>query len=603
LAVLMIASTAAIDMAVNQPRYGVVFMGLAITMGGMILRTRDMVVMFGLSLAWVWSFSLWNDPPFGPLDQVLISCFFIALGLVLGTSVALREAIERERLHQLAKSDQRHRGLLEVAFEGLVVLRDDRIVDLNPAFTEICGRSREELMGCEFGEILHHYEPGGDPSLEITGHSSVRQLRLGLREAAGTRPDGEVFHVELVAQSQISDQGPVRYLAVRDISKRRQATLELSMAHRAVALGTLSAGIAHEINNPLTWMMTSLQTASESLRNDDIGHLQGTLDDALAGGRRVISIVRDLKTLSREGSDHGVADVHTALDLACRVASHQIESRARLVRDYGHVPPVVGSSGRLGQVFLNLLTNAAQAIPEGEREHRRILLRTRTCDGEVEVIVRDDGHGIPATILPRIFDPFYTTKGTEGTGLGLSITQSIIDRLGGTIEVDSREGEGATFTLRLPISDRAPSAKPSTRSGQTLISRPEPTAPPLEGRVRVLVIDDEPLMGKSLSSVLREHDVVHTEDPARALELCSETDFDVIVCDLMMPVISGEDVYRHLCEHAPELAARMIFMTGGAFTATAQRFFDEVDNPVLTKPFAPRDLRIAVRRMLDPHAA
>jgi len=612
---VMIGAAGLIDMALRDEPYIAMFVGLAITLGAMVLRKRDIVVLVALMVVGFLSMPKWSGGiQFSPTITLMVASFFVVLGLVLGISMSVREAIEQSRLDALARNEARFRGLLEVAFEGLVELKDGRIVELNPGFIEITGRSESELRGRALSAILQ--TEAGRPSRESSASVSQATLRPGTKEASGIRPNGEIFYVELVTRVLTGDRGPIEYVAVRDITQRRQAQLQLSIAHRAVALGTLSAGIAHEINNPLSWMMTNLQMAQDELRRGSLGggrrqsaehdSLLHTLDDALQGGRRVISIVRDLKTMSREGTDHGVADVHAALDLACRIASRQIDARARLVRDYGHVPSVQGSAGRLGQVFLNLLSNAAQAIPEGNRDVNRITLKTRHRDGEVVVTIRDTGKGIPAKVLPHIFDPFYTTKGKEeGTGLGLSITRSVVDGLGGTISVESREGEGATFSLRLPVAERfAEPAAPERRStARTSIGNAGAEVVPASAKVRVLIIDDEPLLGKSLRRALNEHDVVFTEDPSRGIELCSESDFDVIVCDLMMPIISGQDVFEHLTERAPELAARMIFMTGGAFTAGAQRFLKSIANPVLSKPFTPNDLRVAVKRMLEQHAA
>lgn len=615
LAVLSIGTTTMAQMGLRNEPHLAMFVGLTIVLGAMVLRKRDTLLLAGMALLGFVTMPLWAGMSFSLVEQCLVGGFFVFLGLVLGISMNLRETLERTRLEALSKSEARFRGLLQVAFEGLVELEDGRIVELNPGFMQITGRTESELRGRELCTILNI---DNDRSTWGDSNSTTSvSTRPGTKEASGTRPGGEVFHVELVARILESDRGPVEYVAVRDITERRQAQLQLSIAHRAVALGTLSAGIAHEINNPLSWMMTNLQMAQDELRRGRSGRSRTpeqdgvlhTLDDALQGGRRVMAIVRDLKTMSREGSDQGVTDVHTALDLACRIANRQVEARARLVRDYGHVPSVRGSAGRLGQVFLNLLINAAQAIPEGKRDAHRITLRTRRRRRRVEVVIRDTGRGIPAAVLPHIFDPFYTTKSTdEGTGLGLSITRSVVDSLGGTISVDSREGQGTTFTLRLPVAERLAEhmaerndVSPTAMAKASIETTSAMTAAPT--RVRVLVIDDEPLLGKSLRRALHEHEVVFTEDPTRALELCSQTDFDVIVCDLMMPIISGEDVYEHLKEQAPDLAARMIFMTGGAFTAGAQRFLKSIANPVLSKPFTPNDLRVAVRRMLDSHAA
>jgi two-component system cell cycle sensor histidine kinase/response regulator CckA len=630
---------ATVEMVLRGEPYLAMFAGVAITMGGMVLRKRDTLLLVGLALLSFLTGPLWAGSAFAftAADRMLVSGFYVIMAVVLGIGLGLRETIERDRLDALAKSQARYKGLLEVAFEGLVELRDDCIVALNPGFLEITGRPESELLGRELTAVLTYESPAETVERHASSSTlSTFRQRPGTREASGKRPSGEVFYVELVSRTLATERGPVDYVALRDITARRQASLQLSIAHRAVALGTLSAGIAHEINNPLSWMMTNLQMAQDELRRGALGGrrtteqeaLLHTLDDALQGGRRVMSIVRDLKTMSREGSDVGVADVHAALDLACRIANRQIEAKARLVRDYGHVPSVRGSAARLGQVFLNLLTNAVQAIPEGQRDSQRITLRTRVRRDKVEVIVRDTGRGIPPNVLPHIFDPFYTTKTKDGTGLGLSITRSVIDGMGGTIEVESREGEGATFILRLPLAERSSSAldapargeaehaparervamrepaieEPEVLPAATSIGTPVPAMGPHGPKVRVLIIDDEPLLGKSLRRALSEHDVTFTEDPVHALELCSHTDYDAIVCDLMMPMISGEGVYEHLRQHTPELAARMIFMTGGAFTSGAQQFLAEVPNIKLSKPFTPDDLRRAVRRVVEGKA-
>lgn len=636
---LLVIGTSTTELVLRGAPSMAVFVGVAITAGGMVLRKRDTLLLVAVALLSFLTSGWWAEVELDAHDQVTVVSFYLVLALVLGIGLGLRETIERERLEALTKSQARYKGLLEVAFEGLVELRDDCIVALNPGFTEITGRTESELLGRDLSAVLTFASPEEEADRHASSSTlSIFRQRPGTREASGKRPSGDVFYVELVSRTVITERGPVEYVAVRDITARRQAALQLSIAHRAVALGTLSAGIAHEINNPLSWMMTNLQMAQDELRHGALGGrrtpeqeaLLHTLDDALQGGRRVMSIVRDLKTMSREGGEAGVADVHAALDLACRIANRQIEAKARLVRDYGHVPSVRGSAARLGQVFLNLLTNAAQAIPEGQRDAHRITLRTRVRNEMVEVIVRDTGRGIPAHVLPHIFDPFYTTKTKDGTGLGLSITRSVVDGMGGEIDVESREGEGATFVLRMPLADRsvvggqgAEAGVPhvdeeagASQAGAELValaehepSVPHPTPPsiavarpavgPATRRVRVLIVDDEPLLGKSLRRALSEHDVTFIEDPVHALELCAHNDYDAIVCDMMMPMISGEGVYEHLREHVPELAARMIFMTGGAFTAGAQRFLSEVPNLKLTKPFTPDDLRRAVRRVVD----
>lgn len=614
LAVASILTTVSVDLAIHQRVYVVLYAGVAVALAGMVLRKRATTGLVGFVLVWWWAAPWWAGVHFTAHENAIVTGFFVAMGILLALGLGVRERVERARLEQIELDEARYRGLLEVAFEGLLVVKDERIIDLNPGFEVLTGRPRLELVGRSIESVL--VVEGGSPiDFPITASTSASH-RAGMQQATGTRGDGREFHVEFVVRAQRTTRGLVHYVAVRDTTEREQATLQLSIAHRAVAMGTLSAGIAREIDNPLSWLMTNLKMAQQGVRAEALAHprdrnlreLTDTLDDAVAGGRRVISIVRDLKTLSRDEDPGGTTDIHSALDLACRIEARPIEGRARLVRDYGHVPTVVGSPGRLGQVFVNLLANAVEAIERGQSQHNRIVLRTRRTEDQqhVEVVVRDTGRGIAAEDLPHVFDPFFTANGTPGEnrGLGLSIARSIVDGLGGAISVESRPGEGSTFVVRLPVAVRpaAERSRPATAERTTRISGPHPQPAARAHKARVLIIDDEPLLGKSLGRALREHDVTFMEDPAAALELCAGQDFDAIICDLFMPVVGGEDVYRHLREHAPELAARMIFMTGGAYTEATQKFLRDIPNEVLNKPFAPRDLAVAVRRLLDANA-
>ncbi len=688
LSVLLVSGTATADLAVRQDPLLAVFVGMAITLGGMVLRKRDTLLLVGLALLSFWTMPLWAGRGLGPLEMILVTSFFLALALVLGMSIGLREAIERRRLAALAKSEARHRSLLEVAFEGLVVLKDGRIVELNPGFTAICGRAESQLLGRELTAVL---QLADDEHASVAEDSLITEpIRPGMFEATGQRPNGEIFHVELVTRSDETTLGPVEYVAVRDVTQRRRAAVQLSITHRAAALGTLAGGIAYEINNPLSWTLTNIQMAQDQLQRNFAGRrplpeedsVLHALEDSLQGGRQVMAIIKDLKTLSRRDAEVGTTDLQAALDLACRITARQIEGRARLVRDYGHVPSVRGNAAELGQVLISLLTNAVQAIPEGRREHNRITVRSRSRGGKVEVSVRDTGRGIPARDLPRVFDPFFTTRAKgEATGLGLSVSRSVVVGLGGTLEAESQEGQGATFTLTLPVVEAArdhdaprprvkfparkspsrPHRKASapnraasaptraasapnraasaptraasapnraasaptraasapTRAATPLSPAPPPEHPPARAvttgfsspsrpaprnagpRVRILVIDDEPLLNKSVRRSLREHEVICTEEPERALVLCQETEFDVIICDLMMPVMSGEEFYERLKQHDAVQAEKILFMTGGAFPGGPQSFASRMPHPVLYKPFKPDDLRKAVQRVLE----
>ena len=287
-------------------------------------------------------------------------------------------------------------------------------------------------------------------------------------------------------------------------------------------------------------------------------------------------IVRDLRSLSVTPDDAlSAVDVEQVLDGAIATIASTIATRARLVKDYGHVPRACSNQGRLTQVFVNLLVNAVQAIPEGSPEANEISLTTRSVAGLVLVEVRDSGSGIAAAHLARIFEPFFTTKAPgAGTGLGLSISRAIVIAHGGTLEAESL-ARGALFrvTLRAGSEAVAPAA-PRTADASSGV------------RARVLVVDDEHLTARVLTELLAPHEATIATSGRDAIAMLQrDAAFDVILCDLQMTNGTGMEVYDHVREHAPALATRMIFMTGGALTQQAHDFLAHTRQPVLEKPF------------------
>ncbi|HYI02053.1 hybrid sensor histidine kinase/response regulator, partial [Hyalangium sp.] len=380
-----------------------------------------------------------------------------------------------------------------------------------------------------------------------------------------------------------------------------QLQARLVVADRLASVGTLGAGVAHEINNPLAYMLVNLhlirsglERLVEELPADTIEPLQQLVQETTEGAERIAGIVKDLKTFARGEADArlGAVDVRRAVELACKMADNMLRHRARLMMDFEAAPPVEANESRLCQVFLNLLLNAAQAIPEGEpAERHEVAVRIRAPGpGQVVVEVRDTGAGMTPEVLSRVFDPFFTTKPVgEGTGLGLSICHGIIESMGGTISAESTPGKGTTFrvTLRsMPLEAEVPT-RPDLRAPVTLVPAP---------RARVLVVDDEPNVTLSLQRALsREHEVATANNARDALRLLAQDrGFDVILCDLMMPGMTGMDLYAELDREAPELARRIVFMTGGAFTARAVSFLQGVPNPKMGKPLNLEELRMLI---------
>jgi CheY-like chemotaxis protein len=271
------------------------------------------------------------------------------------------------------------------------------------------------------------------------------------------------------------------------------------------------------------------------------------------------------------------------------MAWNEIRHRAQLQKRCADVPPVKGNEARLGQVFLNLLVNAAQAIPVGHAAENQITVSVLPRGDQVIVEISDTGAGIESEVLPRIFDPFFTTKPVGvGTGLGLSICHNIVTSSGGEMTVESQVGKGSTFRVSLPIA-RNHSMRP--RATPSLPVQPEGR------RLRILLVDDEPSVVRALQRALREHELVVAFSGAEAIEvLDSGQHFDLVFCDLMMAQLSGMEVFDIVKRRFPGLAERFVFMTGGAFTQQAKDFLSGVENPVVEKPFDIRALRVLVSR-------
>ena len=390
---------------------------------------------------------------------------------------------------------------------------------------------------------------------------------------------------------------------LRDVAlrvERQKMQEQLLLSDRMASMGTLAAGVAHELNNPLACVMANLELAARELNElaerrglvAETRDMRDELQDAREGAERLRTIVRDLKIFSRpEAETTGPVDVIGVMESTLRMAWNEIRHRARLNRRFGPTPPVQASETRLGQVFLNLVVNAAQAMPEGRASDNTITITTGAAPGgQVFIEVTDTGTGMPPEVLGRLFTPFFTTKPVGvGTGLGLSICQRIVTGFGGEITVTSAVDRGTTFRVTLP----AAVGEPGERAAP-------PPAPPSSRRGRILVIDDEPMVAKVLSRALGvDHTVVTVSRATEALaRIAAEPPFDVVLCDIMMPQMTGVELYEELRRRDPGVAERVIFLTGGAFTASARTFLDGVPNQRVEKPFDPHHLRALINDRL-----
>jgi signal transduction histidine kinase/CheY-like chemotaxis protein len=492
----------------------------------------------------------------------------------------------------LKRSEESFRSLIERSPDAIIVHRDDKFVYVNAAALTLLG---------------HRH------SSELAASSLLPLLSSG----PGARDEGELIHrngttvyVEVASISVIFDGQAATLSIARDISARKELTAKMMEMDRMIAVGTLAAGVGHEINNPLAYIIGNLDFALDVLRTVEgrpsarekgaegsermgrtllPGAAQQSLLQALAeareGSERVRQIVRDLRTFSSmQPASVSSFELRPVLDSAIHMTFNEIRHRAQLVRDYGRVPLMAGCPSRLGQVFLNLLVNAAHAIPVGAANEHRITVRTSYDAGHVRIEVSDTGIGIEPEHLARLFDPFFTTKPVgQGTGLGLFICKRIVHEHDGELEVESKPGLGSTFRVLLPVRE---SAYPREM-------RREMARPAALKRARVLVVDDEPGIARSLARALaRDHDVATATSAHEALKQLLESDrYDVVLCDLMMPDMTGVDLYAELERRRPELAQRVLFFTGGAFTPATQAFVQRMGERCLEKPFDVGEVR------------
>ncbi len=501
---------------------------------------------------------------------------------------ARREAADAAR-----RAEQSFRALLDVLPDAVVVHHQGIVVYVNATAVRYIGVSGpEDLVGTRVIDFVHP----DDHALVIDRIRvmSATGAAVSLQRERFVRRDGSSFVAEVVALPLRFDGRPSHLAIARDVTEQDRMQARLAQSERLASIGLLAAGVAHEINNPLAYTLLNLERLSTSLQGrPDETDLARLVDDAADGARRVQRIVRDLRTFAGSLQDEvSRIDVRAAVESALKLASNELRFRARVTRSLGEVPPVLANEARLTQVFLNLLMNAAHAIPEGEADRHEVSTTVRAVGDEVRVTVRDDGAGIAREHLARLFDPFFTTRAPgKGTGLGLSICHSIVSSFGGRIEVDSTPGAGSAFTVVLPSAGSSPAVTVSEHGRR-------PSQPPAF-RKRILVVDDERNMRTVLSSLLSTHyqvKAVATGREAMAV-LVEDRAWDVILCDLLMPEVTGMDLYEWLEANHAALCPRVVFMTGGAFTDRATRVLDRTPGRWIEKPFEFEALSVLLERV------
>jgi signal transduction histidine kinase len=385
-----------------------------------------------------------------------------------------------------------------------------------------------------------------------------------------------------------------RTRALKDALKQREEMAEqLATSERLSALGTLAAGIAHEINNPLTYVMSSLELMREDLNahtSPDVTALLEQSGDALEGLERISKIIQELRGFMRSRSSaRAPVDLAAAVRSALNICQHEVRRKATLDTDLPTALPLAYADERqIVQVIINLIVNAAQAFEREDTHRNKISVSVRHINDALLLEVRDNASGMPPEIARRVFDPFFTTKRAVGTGLGLSICHRMIHDLGGSISLETAVGVGTAFKVTLPL------YVPSEHS--SLVLTPTPlTHIDLKALHDIMVIDDEPDVGRLVARLLGTERVRAFTSPVEALASLDTQTPQVIICDLIMPELSGLDVYNALS--ARGLAERALIITGGATHEELKRSLDETRAPILYKPFKADELRERVWRV------
>lgn len=364
---------------------------------------------------------------------------------------------------------------------------------------------------------------------------------------------------------------------------RRSLQERLQLSDRLASIGALAAGIGHEINNPLTYVIANLERIEATL--GEAHEMTPAVQSATEGAQRVARIVADLGRFTRiPRGESGPFDVAEAVQAAIAMSRAEFRHRAEVRFEADDVPLALGHGDHAVQVFLNLLVNAAQAIEPGNASSNSVTVRLTMRDGRIALAFIDTGAGMSPQTLKLADQAFFTTKAPgDGTGLGLAISRELLSAMGGDLELSSEVGMGTTATVWLePSPDVRADDPPTSDSVDT------------GKRARVLVVDDEPKILQMIAWILSAHELTLVDSGAEATALCETNDYDVILCDLMMPDVTGIDVHAALAKRRPKLAERLVFMTGGAFTPAASAFLEAVDARVLYKPFGAKELQALV---------
>lgn len=476
-----------------------------------------------------------------------------------------------------------------------------RILRVNKPYAEALGIPIKELIGRTCFEIVH----GTKKPVPNCPHRIT--LETGKPASFEFNDAAKGTYSEVSTYPILNEQGEITSTVhvVHDITRRRleetekqQLRSKAEMSSRLAAIGEMAAGIAHEINNPLTGVIgfSEILLEKPDLPNDireEIGIIN-------SGSQRVKDVIKRMLTFARQTKPIRTSiNITELIDSTLDLRSYVLRTaNIEVVKDYEpDLPWITVDPGQMQEVFLNLIVNAEYAMKKASGRGKLTVKAVR-LDKNIRISIIDDGPGISKEHLAKLFQPFFTTKAIgEGTGLGLSLSHGIILEHGGTIGAVSEEGKGATFTIDLPINE--PLNEPSSAVA------PDTKAAPSIRKARVLVVDDEPDIRSFVRKVLTNngHFVEESANPANALESLSKCKFDAVLLDVRMPGMSGIELFDIISMRWPEMAHRVIFITGDTNDADIREYVTTNKFPYIAKPFDQATLKIRVNAILSQKQA
>ena len=504
-------------------------------------------------------------------------------------------------------TDQRHgeiryRNLFESAGDAIFVMDRDRFVECNARTLELFRCTREEILGRFPSAFSPPVQPDGRPSaVGVREHlDRARHRRVHTFEWRHRRGDGTDFDADVTLTAYTAAGVPYVLAIVRDVTARRRLEADLRQAHKMEAIGTLAGGIAHDFNNILAAILGFGELARFRAEGDP--EQLRSIDQIMRAGERARDLVQQILAFSRKGGEGRRTVALTAVvEETLRLLRSSIPRTVELRADLRDAGPVRADPTGLHQIVMNLCTNAYQALGGGGGQ---VAVTVREADGDrgapgpgpwVVLEVRDDGPGMDAAVRAKIFEPYFTTKGSErGTGLGLAVVHGIVEELGGAVEVESAPGEGALFRVWLPRTGEATAAAVAPDAG----------AVGMGGRERILLVDDEPDIVKVAELGLGRYGyrVTGFTEAAAALDAfrAAPADWDVVVSDVTMPGLTGLALARALAAERPDLP--VILCTGYSEALTPATAREAGVRATLMKPLTATRLAAEIRAVVDAGA-